>query len=81
MEMNIRMGINRKPRLSPTVYNRLQSFVEFKVDFHHIYLRARKDLTKKWSELPFIATDDVIFDVLETWLPEWHTPDITTVQK
>lgn len=27
MEMNIRMWINRNPRLSPTVYNGLQSFV------------------------------------------------------
>lgn len=26
MEMNIRMGINCKPRLSPTIYNKLQSF-------------------------------------------------------
>lgn len=70
MEMNIRVGINHKPRLSPTVYNSLQSFTEFKVDFHHIYLRTCKDLTKKWSELPFITTSNVIFDVLQTWLPE-----------
>jgi len=43
MEMNIKMGINHKPLLSPTVYNSLQSFAEFKKDFHHIYLRACKD--------------------------------------
>lgn len=47
MEMNIRMGITRKPRLSPTVYNSLQSFTKFKEDFHHVYIRAHKDPTKK----------------------------------
>lgn len=41
----------------------------------------RKDLAKKWSELPFIATDDVIFNVLDTWPPEWHTLDIIPVEK
>jgi len=46
MEMNLRMGINYKPRLSPTVYNSLQSFVEFKADLHSIYIRARKDPAK-----------------------------------
>ena len=45
MEMKIRMWINRKPRLSPTVYNNLQSFVEFKADMHNIFIRARKDST------------------------------------
>lgn len=66
MEKNIRMGINLKSQLSPTIYNNLQSFAEFKADFHNIFLRARKDLAKKWNELPFIATDDVIFYVIET---------------
>lgn len=51
------------------------------MDFHQIYLKAHKDLAKKWSKLPFIATNDVIFDVLETWLSEWHTPDIIVVEK
>ena len=85
MEMNLRMGINHKPRLSSTAYNNLQSFGEFKVDLHSIYIRVCKDPTKHWRELPFVATDDVIFDVLETWplkwLLEWHTPDIATMEK
>lgn len=81
MEMNIRMGINHKPWLSPIIYNNLQSFAEFKANFHNIYIRAHKDPTKKWSELSFIAIDDVIFDVLETWPLEWRTPNIATVEK
>ena len=67
MEMNIRMGINCKPQLSPTVYNSLQGFAEFKADFHNIYLKTRKHPTNKWSVLLFIAIDDMIFNVLETW--------------
>jgi len=81
MEMNLRMGINRKPPLSPTVSNILQSFTEFKVDLHNISIKARKDPTNQWRELPFIAMDDVIFNVLETWLLEWHAPDLVTMDK
>lgn len=75
------MGINRKAWLSPTVYNNLQSFAEFKADFHHIYIRALKDPAKKWNELPYMATDDVIFDVLEAWPLEWCTPAISSVEE
>lgn len=80
MEMNIRIGINHKSRLSPTVHNSLQIFLEFKVDFHHIYLRPCKDPAKKWSKLPFITTNDVIFNVLEMWSLEWHAPEISALE-
>ena len=66
MAMNIKMVINRKMQLSPIFYNNLQSFVEFKVDFHHIYLMECKEPAKEWNELPYIAKNFVIFDVLET---------------
>ena len=79
--MNLRMGINRKSRLSPTIYNNLQSFAEFKADLHSIYIRAHKDSAKQWRELPFVATDVVIFNILETWTPEWCTPDIVAMEK
>lgn len=71
MEMDIKMGINRNLQLSPTVYNRLQSSMEFKAVFHHVYIRAHKDPMKKWNQLSYMATSDVIFDVLEVWLPKW----------
>ena len=67
MEMNIRMGINHKLRLSPTVYNSLQSFTVFKEDFHHVYYGAQKDPMKTWHELPYLAIDNVILTVLESW--------------
>ena len=27
---------------------------------------------KTWHELPYLATDDVIFMVLESWPPKWR---------
>lgn len=80
MEMNIRMGINCKPRLSPTVYNSLQSFAEFKVDFHHVFINGWKDPMKVWHELPYLVTDDVIFVVLKSWPLEWQAPANSTVE-
>lgn len=79
--MNLRMGINRNPRLSATVYNNLHSFVEFKADIHNIYIRVHKDPTKQWRKIPFVAMDDVIFNVLEAWPPEWCAPDIAEIEK
>jgi len=81
MEKNLKMGIKHKLWLSPTVYNSLQSFVEFNADLHNIYIIACKDPTKQWRELPFVPTNDVIFNVLETWPLEWYTPDIATMEK
>jgi len=71
MEMNIKMGINCKPRLSLTVYNSLQIFTEFKADFHHVFIKVQKDPTQTWRELPYLVTD-VIFEVLESWPSEWR---------
>jgi len=81
MEMNIRMWINQTPRLSPTVYNSLQSFAESKANMHNIYIKAQKDPTKQWAKLPFAATDDAIFTVLEAWPPEWHAPDHAELER
>jgi len=48
---------------------------------HSIYIRARKDLVKQRMKLPFVATDNRIFTILETWLPEWHAPDLAKLEK
>ena len=60
MEMNIEMGINRKPRLSSTAYNSLQSFTEFKAHFHHVYMKAQKDTFKMWHDLPYLREISMI---------------------
>ena len=80
MEMNIRMGINRKPWLSSTVYNSLQSFTEFKVDFNHVYIRVCKEPKNKLNELHYLTTNDVIFSMLESWPLEWHAPASSMVK-
>ena len=37
------MWINKRLRLSPTVYNSLRSFADFKADMHNVYIKAHKD--------------------------------------
>ena len=59
----------------------LYIFAEFKSEMHNIYMRACKDLTKQWRNLPFVSIDNVIFNILETWPPEWHALDITEIEK
>lgn len=40
MEMSIHMAINRKPWLSPTNFDKLQEYVEFKAEFHHVSIHV-----------------------------------------
>lgn len=35
----------------------------------------------QWTKLPFIAINDVIFTVLETWPPEWCALDFAELEK
>jgi len=35
---------------------------------------------KTWHNLLYLATYDVIFVVLVSWLPEWHAPDGSMVE-
>jgi len=48
---------------------------------HNIFIRARKDPMKQWMKLPFVATDDAIFTVLESWPPKWCAPDIAELER
>ena len=40
--------------------------MEFKEDFLHLFIRAQKNPTKTWHQLPYLVTDDVIFAVHES---------------
>jgi len=40
MEMSIHMAINYKSWLSPTIFEKLQEYVEFKADFHHVSMHV-----------------------------------------
>lgn len=75
MEGNIWTWIDRRPRMSPTIYNNFQSMTEFKADMHHLYIYARKDLEQSWVTLSFLAIDDAIYAVLAAWHLEWRAPD------
>lgn len=75
------MWINKRLSLSPIVYNSLQSFADFKADMHNVYIKAHKDQVQNWTKLPFIAIDDAIFSMLNSWPPEWHAPDVAVRNK
>lgn len=42
---------------------------------HHVYIWVRKDPKQTWTTVPFIAIDDIVSSVLNTWPPEWHGLD------
>jgi len=65
MEMNIHMTINHKLQLSPTIYDQLVEYVEFKADLHQVSVRVWKDPKKKWYDLPYLATKDTITAVVD----------------
>ena len=73
MEMNIRMAINHKQQLLPTVYTNLRGYAEFKADFHRVSIRTQKDPMQKWYNFPYLEMDDAIDAVLDQWSVEWHT--------
>lgn len=64
------MAINRKARLTPTNFEKLQEYVELKADFHHVSIQAWKDLEHKWHDLPYLATNYAITVVLDCWLTD-----------
>lgn len=73
------MAINRKPQLLRTNFDRLQEYIEFKVDFYHVSIQAQKDPKQKWHGLHYLAIGDPIDTVLEHWMVEWRTTlDLTT---
>lgn len=47
--------------------------MDFKANFHHVSIRAPKDPTQIWYDLPYLATDDSIDAVLDHCLVECHT--------
>lgn len=52
----------------------MKHIFEFKADLHHVYIKARKDPTQAWKSLWFIAINDVIDDIVDTWPAAWHGP-------
>jgi len=48
---------------------------------HNIFIKVHQDSAKQQTKLLFIATNNTIFVVLETWPPEWRAPDLTELEK
>ena len=63
--MNIRMAINCKLWLSPTVFANRQGYADFRVDLNHLSIKAWKDPVQKWYDLSYLATDATIDTVLD----------------
>ena len=72
MESSLRMAINQRPRLSPTLYMQLLAYSVFKVDFHQVYIQARKDTQQKWHDLPYLVTETDVQKVVRRW--SWRAP-------
>lgn len=57
----------------------MKHITEFKVDMHHFYIRAWKDLAQTWTLLWFIVANDVVHKIVEAWPAAWQGP--TTVEQ
>lgn len=48
MEMDLQIVISQRLRFSPTLFEQLRVFAEFKADFHNVSIRVRKDTRYIW---------------------------------
>lgn len=73
-ELELCMVINQKPQLFPTLFKEYWCSADFKVDFHHVYIRARHNMMKKWMTFPFLVTEDDIPQLVIKWSVDWLLP-------
>lgn len=52
MEASIHATIKQKLQLSPTVFEQLSRYAEFKADFHHVYIRRGRIWIRSGSTYP-----------------------------
>lgn len=67
MDANVWQWITQQPHLSNEIYNSVKHIAEFKADMHFIYIQAHKDPDQMWTAFPFLAIDEAIDVVLDTW--------------
>jgi len=51
LEMDLCTMISERPRLSPVLFEQYKEIENFKVNFHHVQTRAKKELEEVWYEL------------------------------
>lgn len=61
------MVINQIPHFSPTLFQEYLRITNFKGNFQHVYIRARHNLTRKWTVFPFLVTEDNITKLVLQW--------------
>lgn len=60
--------------MSPVLFEQYKEIANFKANFHHVHICAKKDVEEVWYELPFFVTDDDIMQVVSNWPSDWLTP-------
>lgn len=58
----------------------MSTYKTFKADFHRVYIQARKDPTQKWHDLPYLARETYLQEVIMTWHTESHAPSDLAVR-
>jgi len=49
------------------MFEKLLGYSDFKANFHYVEIWVRKDPQQKWFDLPYLATDDAIEEVVKRW--------------
>lgn len=77
VQMELYTMISKRPTLSPTLFEQLEAYVEFKVDFHNVSICARWDLKKVWYMFPYLVNEAVVQEIMGKWPWEWpHLIDL-----
>jgi len=54
-QMDLHMLINQHPHLSLRLHKQYSPVARFKVDFHRLYIHARREMKKEWHVFPYMA--------------------------
>jgi len=67
VEMDLHIVISQWPRLSPTLFEQLRAFTEFKAEFHNVYIWARRDPKQIWHKLPYLVSETDVQEIVGSW--------------
>lgn len=60
------------PRISEQIVAKYGHVAAFKVDMHHLYIRARMDVSWTWLPLPYRVSDAYIDEEISGWKEQWR---------
>lgn len=70
----MRVVINQLPWLSPILYVEYANVVDFKGDFHNLFIGVNKDSMGTWHKFPHLVAEDDIMGVINKWISHSITP-------